>query len=265
MNTTENVIRVSRKDKVGYLEFNRPDALNAISTELAEAFLAACRSMTSDPDVNVIVLTGAGSDFMAGGDLRSFYDDLDNAPDVASGLLQPLNEALLLLADARQPVLASVKGAVAGGGLSVALCCDLIIASEDTRFNVAYTRVGACLDASGSWFLPRLIGLHRAMELALLSETFGPERALELGIVNRVVPASDLQKETFELANRLARGPVFALGQVKKLLRASFSNSLREQLSREHDAFRSCARTKDFAEGVTAFITKRRPNFTGRY
>ena len=264
MNTTEKVIRVSRKDKVGYLEFNRPHALNAISAELAEEFLAACRSMTGDPEVNVIVLTGAGRDFMAGGDLRSFYNDLDNAPEVASGLLQPLNEALLLLADARQPVLASVKGAVAGGGLSVALSCDLVIASEDARFNVAYTRVGACLDASGSWFLPRLIGLHRAMELALLSESFGPERALELGIVNRVVPAGDLEKETLELAKRLADGAAFALGQVKKLLRASFSSSLREQLSREHEAFRSCARTNDFREGVTAFITKRRPNFTGQ-
>jgi 2-(1,2-epoxy-1,2-dihydrophenyl)acetyl-CoA isomerase len=264
MNTNEGVIRVSRKDKVGYLEFNRPDVLNAISTELAEAFLAACRSMTDDPEVNVIVLAAAGNDFMAGGDLLSFYQDLDNAPEVASRLLRPLNEALLLLADARQPVVASLKGAVAGGGLSIALSCDLVIASADTLFNVAYTRIGACLDASGSWFLPRLVGLHRAMELALLSETFGAERALELGIVNRVVPAGDLQKETLELANRLAAGPAFALGQVKQLLRASLSNSLREQLGREHEAFRSCARTNDFAEGVTAFITKRRPNFTGQ-
>jgi 2-(1,2-epoxy-1,2-dihydrophenyl)acetyl-CoA isomerase len=264
MNEAQKMIRVSRKDKVGYLEFNRPDALNAISTELAEAFLAACQGLTSDPGVNVIVLTGAGSDFMAGGDLRSFYNNLDNAPEVASSLLRPINEALLVLADARQPVLASLKGAVAGGGLSIALFCDLVIASADTRFSFAYTRVGASIDASGSWFLPRLVGLHRAMELALLSETFGPERALELGIVNRVVPTGDLEKETLALANRLADGAVFALGQVKRLLRTSFSSSLREQLDREHEAFRSCARTKDFREGVTAFIAKRAPNFTGQ-
>lgn len=251
------------EQSVARIRFNRPASLNAMDERMAQEFLAACRSIGAS-DARVVVLSGEGRSFMAGGDLARFHADLANAADTASAIIEPLHEALALLADLPQPVLASLHGAVAGAGVSVALACDLAIAASDARFNLAYAAIGASPDGSASWSLPRVVGLRKAMEIAMLAENVDADEALRLGIVNRVVPASLLATETDILARRIANGPSVAYKNIKQLMRASLGRSLAEQMKAEEQAFRACAGTADFAEGITAFFEKRKPRFEGK-
>lgn len=249
---------------IARITFNRPAALNAIDAPLANAFLSAMRTIESAPDVRVIVMNGAGKGFMAGGDVAAFQADMPNAGGTADAIIAPLHEALALMARLPQPVLASVHGAVAGAGVSLAMACDLAFAADNARFTLAYSRIGASLDGSGSWFLPRIVGLRKAMELALLAETIDAHEALRLNMVNRVVPLADLAAETDAFARRLADGPTFAFGRIKALLKRSFDTPLAEQLAAEQAGFRACTGTQDFAEGINAFFEKRPAAFTGR-
>lgn len=248
---------------VAKVRFNRPDAMNAINVAMAQAFLSACLSIAEQPEIRVVVVSGEGPCFMAGGDIACFHQDLKRAPDTARAIIDPLNEALSILAGLAQPVIASVHGAVAGAGVSLMLACDLAIAAENARFNLAYARIGASLDGSGSWSLPRVVGLRKAMELALLSETLDSTAAHSLGLVNRVVPAQTLHAETDALAQRLAAGPTMAYGRIKHLLRTASSNGLEEQMAAERAAFCAGASDRDFREGIGAFFQKRSPIFVG--
>ena len=178
-------------------------------------------------------------------------------------LIEPLHEGLEILTSLPRPVIASLHGAVAGAGWSIALATDLAIAADNAIFTLAYSKLGTSLDGSSSWSLPRLVGLRKAMEIAMLSDTYEASEALRLGLVNRLVPAADLADETDRLARRLAEGPTFAYGKIKALLRDSSNNTLRRQLIAEADAFGECANTEDFAEGVTAFLSKRAAKFSG--
>lgn len=247
-------------EAVATLTFNRPSALNAANIEMAERLLQAVRHIEGDSTVRAVVLRGEGRSFMAGGDLSL----LQQGADTVTRLIAPLHEALHRLAAVQVPVLASVHGPVAGAGVSIMLAADLAIAADNASFNLAYTKIGATPDASGSWHLPRVVGLRKALEIALLSETLDALEALRLSLVNRVVPASQLGMETARLAHRLAGGPTVALGRAKALMRASFDSTLAEQLAAEQAGFEACAGTDDFAEGVEAFLHKRAPRFMGR-
>lgn len=264
MNATPALVLASLDEGIASIRFNRPQALNAMDAAMARALRDVVRKVLGTQGVRVIVLSGEGRSFMAGGDLQAFHSDLPNAPATAHQIIDPLNEAVTMLAEAALPVLASVHGAVAGAGLSLAMGADLAIATDDAKFVPAYARVGACQDGGGSWALPRLVGLKRAMEIAMLSETLDAATALQLGIVNRVVPASQLEAETRALAQRLAQGPTQALGHIKRLLRASLQQALRDQLGAERDAFAACASSADFGEGLAAFFEKRPARFLGR-
>lgn len=263
MTSSNSPIVFERRDVVARIRFNRPAALNAIDQEMAEGLRAICQELAASQDVRVIVLSGVGPAFMAGGDLSRFHADKAHAAQTAEAIITPLHQALLLLATLPQLVIASVHGSVAGAGVSVALACDLCIAAIGTQFNLAYTRIGASPDASASWSLPRIVGMRKALELTLLAETFSAEEALRLGIVNRLAPAHSLVDETEVLVRRLAAGPGFAYGQIKRLMRATFDRTLEEQLDAERDAFCACAGTGDFIEGLDAFFEKRRPAFRG--
>ncbi len=251
-------------DGVARLRFNRPQVLNALDVPMADAFLDACRAIEADRSVRAVVLSGAGRAFMAGGDIASFHADLNDAPNAARRLIDPLHAGLAILASIDAPVLASVHGAVAGAGVSVALAADLAIAADDARFTLAYAKIGASCDGSASWSLPRIVGLRRAMQIALLADTFDAATALDWGIVNRVVPAAELTVATDALAQRLASGPTLAYGRIKRLLRTSFERDLVTQMAEEREAFAAGAGTRDFAEGVAAFVGKRPPRFEGR-
>lgn len=246
---------------ITHIRFNRPEALNAIDTAMAQAFLEACRTTVADPQVRVIVLSGAGRAFMAGGDITQFQ----SAPlSIADDLIQPLNDAMLLLADCPAPVIASVHGAAAGAGMSIVLASDFALATANSRFNFAYLNLGASCDLGASWHLPRLVGLRRALQIALLGEPLDAEQACRLGIVNQVVAVEALESATQALAERLAQSSPVAQGHLKRLLRQAFDNTQTEQLAAEKSAFSACAQGEDFQEAVNAFLQKRPARFKGR-
>jgi len=254
-------LRYWRDGGIAHIRFNRPSVLNAIDVPTANAFLAACQAARGDSGVRVVVVSGEGRAFIAGGDLAAMKG---NPVETARALIEPMHGGIALLAAMDAPVLASLHGVVAGGGLGVALACDLAIAAEGTRFNLAYVNIGASSDCSTSWALPRLVGMRRALEIALLGETFDAAEAWRIGLINRVVPAASLREETDRLARRLAEGPPLALGRLKRLMRDSLNSTLQEQLDAEAEGFAACAATRDFAEGVNAFFEKRSPRYQGK-
>lgn len=263
MTTSSQPVLYEREGAIARIRLNRPKVLNALDSSMAQTLLATCKAIQSADGIRVVVLTGEGRAFMAGGDLARFHDNLAQARKTAVQLIGPLHEALAILAALPQPVLASVHGPVAGAGVSLALACDLAIASDDTSFNLAYARIGASADGSVSWSLPRIVGLRRAMEIALLSDNIDAAEALRLGMINRIAKRDALAAETEQLAQRLANGPSFAFGQMKRLLRNSSERSLQQQMDAERDAFCACAATADFREGIDAFITRRPAKFGG--
>ncbi|MDF0750831.1 enoyl-CoA hydratase-related protein [Marinobacter sp. 71-i] len=260
--TTNNTgsVLLERAGHIAYLTLNRPEALNALDVPMSLAFLRACEELAADSSVRVVVLRGAGRAFGVGGDIHAMAKDPSGT---ALTLLGNMNPALELLAGIDAPVIASVHGVVAGGSLSMILGCDLAIAAEGTRFNMAYANIGASVDLSCSWSLPRLVGLRKAMQIALLSETFDSAEAQDLGVVNLTVPAEALGASTDALAARIAKGPTLAYGRMKRLMRQSLDNTLSKQLKAEREEFLSLINTLDFKEGLRAFIEKRQSNFTG--
>lgn len=253
---------------VATVTLNRPEALNALSDDMIAALVDTMTRVEADAAVRCVVVRGAGDHFMAGGDIKGFHGRLAETPAERSahfrGKIHKLHPAIAAMRRMPKPVVASLQGAAAGFGLSLALATDLAIASEDAYFTLAYCLIGTSPDGGSSYHLPRIVGLRKAMEIALLGERFNAEAAQALGLVNWVVPAEDLEAETAKLAARLARGPARALGETKALLNASFDNALEAQLVMEAESFASCAGTDDFAEGVTAFVEKRSAKFQGK-
>lgn len=249
-----------RQGAIATLRFNRPAALNAVDVPMAQAFLAAMQAIAQDPSVRAVVLRGEGKGFMAGGDLATLRA---RPVQGAMDLLTPLHAGLALLAQIDAPVIAQVQGVAAGAGLSLLLQADYVLMAEGTRLNLAYINLGTSCDVGASWALPRKVGLRQALEIALLGEAFSAEDALRMGLVNRVVPAAELDAATAAMAERLATGPTVAYGAMKRLMRESMERSLPEQLAAEQQAFARCADTADFREGIEAFYARRPAQFNG--
>jgi 2-(1,2-epoxy-1,2-dihydrophenyl)acetyl-CoA isomerase len=249
---------------VATLTVNRPEVLNALDVPTARAICDAVTPLRERPEVRCVVLHGAGRAFIAGGDLARFADDFDQAAGVVHELLDALHPAILTLRALNAPVLGAVHGAVAGAGLSLMAACDLVIAAEGTRFVLAYDRIGASPDCGGTWFLPRLLGPRRAAELMMLSPTWDTDQALSYGLINRVVPADQLDAEAVKLAGQIAKGPTLAYGNFKRLTDASLGTDLAAQLEAERACFSAATRSADFREGVGAFLGKRPAQFTGQ-
>jgi 2-(1,2-epoxy-1,2-dihydrophenyl)acetyl-CoA isomerase len=260
-----DTVLLTRDGSVATLTLNRPDALNSLNPAMIEALIAHTASVAADDSLRVVVLRGAGRHFMAGGDIRSFAERLGEAPAVRSAgfreTIGRLHAAIEYLHRMPHPVVGRVQGAVAGFGLSLMNACDLVVAADDSYFASAYRQIGLTPDGGGSWSLPRLVGMRKAMEILLLSERFGAADALALGLVNRVVPAAELDAATSALVQTLAAGPALATRQAKRLLRESLSRTLSEQLDAEAVSFAACAGTPEFVEGITAFLEKRAPQF----
>lgn len=251
---------VARDGAVVTLQFNRPESLNALDVPTAQAFLAAMRAIATDGSVRAVVLKGSGRAFIAGGDLAA----MSAAPrQTVAELLGAINEAVLLMQRIDAPIIAQVHGVAAGGGLSLMLMCDFVLVAEKTRFNLAYIKLGANCDVGASWSLPRLVGLRKALEIALLSEDFDADEALRLGLINRVVPTLELEATVNALAQRLASGPTTAYGHMRRLMRASQDTDLANALQAEARGFDACTQTADLPEGIAAFLAKRAPRFTG--
>jgi 2-(1,2-epoxy-1,2-dihydrophenyl)acetyl-CoA isomerase len=255
------------KDGVGIITLNRPEVLNALSAEMTEGLIAASAAFERDAAVRCVLIRGAGTHFMAGGDIRGFHKSLtENREAHLAGFEMRVVKAHQLIYQLRRmpkPVLVSVQGAAAGFGLSLILAADLAIASDDAFFTLAYRHIGLSADGGATYFLPRVVGERRALEIALLGDRFTAQKAQDVGILNWVVPRAELEAETSKLVRRLADGPTFALGKAKQLLRSSLDNSWDEHSHREAEYLAACAATEDHFEGLNAFLEKRTARFKG--
>jgi len=268
---TNETINIETKEGVCWITMNRPRSLNALNSDLATALTDATSAIKTNKNIRAVVLTGEGDHFMAGGDIKTFKTMIMEEKNKAilsqkfEELLQSFHSVIVNMYTMPQPILASVKGAVAGAGVSLMAACDLAIASKDTFFTLAYCHLGVSPDGGSTYSLPRIVGLKRAFEITLLGDHFNAETAEKWGMLNKVVAKDSLLEETITLSKRLASGPSFAHAKAKNLLYSSFERTLEEQLKNEIKAFSSCTLTKDFEEGVDAFINKRTPLFTGNY
>lgn len=263
----DDILLQAVQDGVATLTFNRPKSLNAIDNALGIALSKALRQLAGDKQVRCIVLRGAGDHFMAGGDINGFNSALDKgewARRRATGELAIYaHEIIEAVSGMDKPVVASLRGAAAGFGMSLLLACDLAIASEKSFYTLAYRQIGLSPDGGSTYFMPRTLSYKQAMEMALLGNRFDAKRAYELGIVNRVVADDKLEEATNEVAMAIATGPAAALARTKALIRHSFAYvaSLESQLRMEERGIMDSAAGEEFIEGITAFLAKRKPKF----
>ena len=251
------------RDGVGHLTLNRPKTANALNLEMAQELLQVAKRCDEDAGVRAVLLTGSGRMFCAGGDLRSFAEATEGIPAFLQKLASTLHASLSILARIDAPIVAAVNGAAAGAGMSIVCHADLAIAAESAKFSMAYTAAGLTPDGSATYFLSRMIGRRRAVELMLTNRRLSAAEALDWSIVNRVVPDEELMAEAEKLARELASGPTRAYGGVKKLLIASTTNDLDTQMDLETKFIVDTAGSRDGAEGINAFLEKRAPKFIG--
>ena len=261
---TYETLLVETKDQIGTITLNRPAAYNALNATMAREFFTAALELDENPEVRCIVVTGAGKAFCAGGDVKDFAENLPRIGILVKELTTYLHGAVSRLVRSPKPVVMGVNGVAAGGGLSLALSGDLVVAAESARFTMAYSRIGATPDGSSSYFLPRLIGLRRALELHYTNRVLTAREALEWGMVTRVVADAEFTETLRALARELAQGPTLAFGGAKLLFHQSTHESLETQMELEAQAIARSGRTEDFRDGVTAFAQKQTPTFKGR-
>ena len=258
---------VQRHEAVFEIALNRPEALNAADRELIAELAAAASEAAEDRKVRAVLLRGAGTHFCAGGDITMFGELIGLPPAerrrALYGIVDSLHPLLIRLRHMPKPVVAAVRGAAAGVGLSLVAAADLALAAEDAIFASGYIHLGTSPDGGLTALLARAVGLKHAAELILLGDRFDAPRALQLGLVNRLVAPAALDAEAMALAIRLANGPTHACARTKALLQATLGDGFDAQLRRETESFAACAGTEEFVEGVRAFLEKRRPNFSG--
>lgn len=251
-----------RRGPVAWLTLNRPPG-NAIDVPLARALMEAANACDEDRAVRCVVLTGQGRMFCAGGDVAGFAAAGDAMPALTKELTAYLHTALSRLARMDKPLVTAINGPVAGGGLGLALLGDVALAARSAHFTMAYTALGLTPDGGSTWLLPRLVGLRRAQEMALLNTRLDAEQAAAWGLISRVVEDAALPAEADALARRLAAGPTAALGRTRALLASSLGAGFETQMEMEARAIADTSRGADAREGVRAFMEKRPPRFDG--
>jgi 2-(1,2-epoxy-1,2-dihydrophenyl)acetyl-CoA isomerase len=262
---TDAGLHVRHADGAAWLVLDRPDALNALNLATKEALVAAVEAAAADDGVRAVALTGRGRAFCVGEDLRELRTayQAGRAPELGETLERHYAPAVSLLAGMPKPTIALVNGVAAGAGASLALACDLRVASSAASFKLAFSGVGLVPDAGATWNLPRLVGLSTAMRLALLDDPVKADEALALGLVSRVFPAEDFERLAAGTVAALAAGPTLAHARAKALLRGGLQESLDAALDAEAATQRASGQTKDHLEGVAAFLEKRAPRFQG--
>jgi 2-(1,2-epoxy-1,2-dihydrophenyl)acetyl-CoA isomerase len=258
-------VTLQRRGAVATIELNRPDAMNAWNRELGEELRTVVERTAADADVRAVVITGSGRAFSAGADLKDtgFATTPDGHPDVQSALTERYHPIITGIREMPKPAIAAVNGPAAGIGCSLALACDLVIAAESSYFLLAFVNIGLVPDGGSSLLIPARVGFARAAEMALLGERIPAPKALDWGLINRVVPDVEVRKEADALADRLATGPTRSYAGSKRQLNSWLYSRMREQLELEASIQQEMAASGDFAEGVAAFIEKRPANFAG--
>jgi len=258
---TYKTVQLDTKEKIATITLNRPESLNALNMDLSKELLEAVLSCGENKNIRVVVITGAGNAFSSGGDVRAFKENLPNIAVYLKHQTTFLHKAISNIARMPKPVIAAVNGVAAGGGFSLALACDLTIACESARFVTAYSHIALTPDLSCTYFLPRLVGNKKGLEMLYTNASITAKEALEMGIVNQVVPDSEFQKTVSDFAIQLTKRPAFALANTKKLFRLSWAASLETQMENETEMIGQAGQTEDFVEGITAFLEKRKPKF----
>jgi 2-(1,2-epoxy-1,2-dihydrophenyl)acetyl-CoA isomerase len=257
-------VKVRRRAGACAIELNRPEAMNALDGALAGDLRAALEAAAEDASIRAVVLRGAGRAFSSGADLKAGFElDPDGRPDLGRALRERYHPIILGIREMPKPVVAAVHGAAVGVGCSVALACDLVLASESAYFLLAFANIGLVPDGGASAFVPSRAGLARAAEMAMLGERIPAARALEWGLVNSVHADEDLDAAVEELVERLAGGPTRAYAGIKRQLNGWAYSGLEEQLELEADIQREMGRSEDFVEGVLAFMERRPATFRG--
>jgi len=251
------------RDHVAHVTLNRPQAGNALDVAMAKDLAAAALECERDRDARVVLLRGSGDRFCVGGDVKAFAAQTD-LPRYLREVTAHLHLAVSRFARLDAPVIAAVQGAAAGGGFSLAISCDLVLAAESATFLMAYSKIAMAPDGSSTYFLPRLVGFKRAVELALTNRVLSAREACEWGLVTEVVPPEKLGARAEELARSLAQGPTGAFGSAKRLLHSGWNQSLETQMELESRAIAEAGGTADGKEGITAFVEKRKAKFAGR-
>jgi 2-(1,2-epoxy-1,2-dihydrophenyl)acetyl-CoA isomerase len=254
------------RDRIATLTLNRPDRLNALGDTLRDDLYDAVAKSAADPEVRVLVITGAGRGFCSGGDVKAMSEREQggDAPPTSERWLPIRDRVILAMRDCPKPVIAAINGAAAGAGMNLALACDLRIASTAAKFSQAFVKRGLTPDWGGSWFLPRIVGAAKASELIFTGDTIDAAEALRLGIVNAVVAPEQLMAEAYKLARKIADGPPVAIQLAKRAIHHNQDVDLRSGLEFETFTQGICRQTEDSKEGVKAFLEKRAPVFRGR-
>jgi len=253
---------VERAHAIATITLNRPEARNALDLTMRRELLGVLDEIEADPTARVVILTGAGGHFCSGGDVKTMRTRHTAAE--GRGRVEMLSRMVLRLVSFPLPTIAMVDGYAVGAGSNLALCCDLIVASDRAKFGELFCKIGLAVDGGGTWFLPRVVGLARAKELVFTGDIIDAAEAARLGLVNRVVPADRLESTTRELAAKIAAGPPLALRLSKQMLNRAASTDLPGALEAEASSQGLAIASDDHAEGVAAFFEKRPPRFTGR-
>jgi len=246
---------------IASITLNRPDAANGLNTAMADELFEVSSQCKTDGDIKAVLLSANGKFFSAGGDIRQMAEFGDEAAIRIKAMADLLHRSISNFATMDAPLIIAVNGIAAGGGFSLAMCGDLIIAAESAVFTLAYTRAGLSPDMSSSYFLPRLIGLRRAQDMAFTNRLLSANEAQEWGLIHRVVTDGELQQKALELAEEIAQGSLGANSMVKKLFTMSWQNDLQGQMDAEAEGISACLGSVDGQEGISAFLEKRKPVF----
>jgi 2-(1,2-epoxy-1,2-dihydrophenyl)acetyl-CoA isomerase len=262
--TYDNIL-YTVEDGLARLTLNRPDKLNSFTVAMHLEVHAALDAAAADPAVRALVLTGAGRGFCAGQDLGDrAVSGGDTKPDLGESIEKYYGPLIRRLRAMPKPVVCAVNGVAAGAGANIALACDIVVAVETAKFIQPFCNLGLVPDAGGTWFLPQLVGRARAMGLALLGDTLSATQAAEWGLIWKCLPTADFEAEVTALARKLAAGPTLGFARTKQAIDAAATSTLDAQLDRERDAQRELGYSHDYAEGVSAFLGKRKPQFQGK-
>ena len=250
-------------DGVAHIQFNRPDAYNSLDSKMSIDMMHAMIRCDDDPQIRAVLLSGVGPTFSSGGDIKEFAAVGDDLPRHIKEMVVYFYAAMSRMIRMNSPLVAAIHGSAAGAGFAMACASDLVVAAESAKFTMAYTKVGLTPDGSSTFFVPRVVGMKRAIELALTNRVLSAQEAMEWSIVTKVVPDDSLLDEARALATKLASGPTGAFGQAKRLLYGGWNETLETQMEYESQSISNRARTLDAKEGIEAFIEKRPANYVG--